>query len=214
MATTRVPAEEFTLYSSYTCTTTIKMYYTSSGSYVDRDQTTSASRPALASRTVAFDVQLPVGAKIKSARVHATISSSVYTPSVLTIAGQGVSLNSEALVDVTLPEDGTQLKVPFYYSTSTPVHDHADDPNATFSQTWQYDVPSADNCDIRIATWTLKHNSSVKFSNVYLLIELDGGSVYKAEGDKLVPYQLYHAEDGKLVPYQVYHAEDGKLVAY
>ena len=63
-------------------------------------------------------------------------------------------------------------------------------------------------------TATGYHSGATTIFEIYLLIETAGGYIYRAEGGKLVPYQLCRAEGGKLVPYQLHHAENGKLVPY
>lgn len=61
---------------------------------------------------------------------------------------------------------------------------------------------------------TGSHSGTTTVSEIYLLIETEGGYIYLGEGGKLVPYQLCRGEDGKLVPYQLHHAEGGKLAPY
>lgn len=96
----------------------------------------------------------------------------------------GVAPDSAGLVDVEIDPAATSVNVAFSFRA----------------------VGSTSVTGIRTDT-TLVHD-------VYLLIETGGGQIYRAEGGKLVPYQLCRAEGGQLVPYQLCRAEGGQLVPY
>jgi hypothetical protein len=62
---------------------------------------------------------------------------------------------------------------------------------------------------------TYYHSLDANIKEVYLLVEYKmKGLIYRAVGDKLVPYQIYHAENDKLVPYLLFKDENNTLVQY
>ena len=129
------------------------------------------SGPSVDTKVITFEYDLPEGTTIKSAKVH---SSWTYPTSGFFFRRvNGAAPDSESMVDVEIDPEASSVEVGFSFKARG-------DTNATGYRTGS----------------TLVHD-------VYLLIETgSGGSyIYRAEGGKLVPYQLCRAEGGKLVPY-------------
>lgn len=190
-----IKASDFTLTSSWTCSWWLYIELPVNISHL----MSSATDASLASETVTFTgLSIPSGAKVKSAKVHSSWGGSLYGIDTRTVNGK--TPDSEGFVEIEPPASGaTSVEVIFRFRAKK------DDPDTHITG------PLAEG-----VTYTHDHSSSVKVSEVYLLIELEGGGgyVYRAENGKLVPYQLHHAENGKLVPYRLHKAEGGQLVPY
>lgn len=185
MAQIRVDADDFSLRSSYSC---IYELAEVTGEATSR-YTTSATT---GTTNVKFAFDLPSGATVRSAEVHATLGTPAWSPEICTINGMTVSTGSTVSVPVEIENGADSITVPFVYKCKPVLHtDHG-------------------------SVETTNHYGSIPYTDVYLLIETSGGSgyVYRAEGGQLVPYQLCRAEGGQLVPYQLNRAEGGQLVPY
>lgn len=189
--------DTITLTSGWSCT--IVYLYNSTGSFngvSSRSQTT----PKTVTSSVKFTVDLPVGAEMIGAKVHATYE----------IKGR----NGQFLINNIEPDaDGFAILDVADFSSS--------DVEVEFS--WKANPDSRTSHDSTNPTYngnssqskTYWHSSDVEIKQVDLLVEYKmNGLIYRAVGDKLVPYQIYHAENEKLVPYQLFKAVDNALVRY
>jgi len=210
MAQIKVPAASFGLLCEFKCSTTEIWQNVGGTRQVISVEHGIYETPAPQSKTVAFAVDLPEGAVIKSAKVFATLNSPLYGAEICRINGVAVDVLKTVSVDVEIADGATVVEVPFRFLCGTPTHTHAT--NSSFADiiwreddgSWGYDK------------WLYRHESRLDYESVYLLIEYEGGAgyVHRAEGGKLVPYRLCRAEGGKLVPYRLHRAEAGKLVPY
>ena len=182
MAETKVTYNSFSLTSRWSCKTTY--YYNSSGGFNTSTNTTSGL--TVSRETVRFPVSLPDGTTIKSAKVYAKRTNGLYGGKLLI---GGVWLGGEGFVTLEslIVSDG-YVEVEFAWTAYT------DDSSAHRSEYPTYNGTSSQST-------TKNHASTTTVSEIYLLIENAGGTLYRAEGGKLVPYQLCRAEGGKLVPY-------------
>ena len=197
MAQLKVAVDNFNLNAVWTC----YFYYHDDGvSGYPRTWQTGGD----ISKTITFTYELPENSVITGARVHSAWDGSLFGIKTKTI--NGVEPDEEGYVTVDHANaTETSLEVEFYFEAE----------KDTPSTHPEYET-LVEGCESN-KTYTLgSHTSSVRVSEVYLLIEYEGGSgyIYHAEDGALVPYQLFHAEDGVLVPYHFQHAEDGALVPY
>ena len=209
----KIQVAEFGISTPFKCRTEVYTVYNEDRTEELRQVIhTYTEPPSTATITKDFAFELPEGASIKSAKIYATIGPTTYGAEKLTINGVGVSANSTVAIAVTVGSGATSVSVPFTFLSKTVQHDHFSDGSGYYTNDggW-YD-------DTLLSVVKYDHAGTVRFSNVYLLIEYDGGSgsgyVYRAESGELVPYRLCRAESGELVPYQLCRAEGGELVPY
>lgn len=195
MAEIKVTYGNFTLTSRWSCKTTY--YYNSGGSFNTSANTVSGL--TVSRGTVRFPVDLPDGTTIQGAKVHAAHTSGLFGGK-LEIAGVRPDGNGFVTLGP-LVVSGGYVEIEFAWTAYT------DGSSAHQSEYPTYNGTSSQSV-------TRNHASTTNVSDVYLLIGNAGGSLYRAEGGKLVSYQLCRAEGGKLVPYQLCRAEGGKLVPY
>ena len=197
MAQQTITADDFRLTSTWSCRVVYK--YDTSGNFTG--STCTQSSLVTASNTVRFAVDLPSGAKVSSAKVHASHTTGLYGG---TFKIAGSSPDSDGFVELSSPDfSAGYIDVAFSWTANT-------DGSTAHSG----EAPAYNGSTPRIVV--KDHESPSNVTEVYLLIETSGGTgyIYHAEDGVLVPYQLYHAEDGALVPYQLQHAEGGVLVPY
>lgn len=157
-----IKAPDFALTSSWTVVT---------GSNGVKEIT---SGPTTDSRTITFTYELPYGAKVTSAKVHADWGSPLSGFAVHTI--NGVTPGDDGMVDVTIDPAQTSVNVVFAFKAMG-------------------DTTSTGN---RSATATMTD------VYLLLETTGGTGCIYHAEDGVLVPYNFYHAEGGVLVPYNLF----------
>lgn len=165
MAQVKTTPQKFNIGSPYHCRTLIYTSYTdASHENVEHQWTELTSAHAWPTTNyVTFKYELPEGAIVKSAKVHAKLGSSTYGAVTSTINGVWADPNSEALVDVTLTEGATSIVVPFVFTSKSPAHDHTFD-GGLGNEFWETDT---------LCRWTktVDHEGVLSYSDVYLLIE-------------------------------------------
>ena len=197
MAQQTIAADDFSLNSTWTCRIVYK--YDTSGNYTG--STCTQSGLTTASNTVRFAVELPSGAPVSSAKVHASHTTGLYGG---TFKIAGSSPDSDGFVELASPDfSAGYIDVTFTWTAYT------DGSTAHSSEAPAYSGSTP-------VIQTRSHESPSSISEVYLLIETEeaGGYIYRAESGQLVPYQLCRAESGQLVPYRLHRAESGQLVPY
>lgn len=153
--------EDFNLTSSWTVVT---------GSNGVKEIT---SGPSTASRTVTFAYELPAGAKVKSAKVHADWGDPLSGFATRTI--NGVTPDENGFVDVEIDPEATSIDVVFRFKANG---------NTT-------------------ATGNRSATANMTNVYLLIETSGGSGYIYRAVGGALVPYKFYHVEDGVLVPYQI-----------
>lgn len=163
-----------------------------SGWHIEEDMyenfyVSTSPAPTYGSRKITLEYKLPSGSEIKSAKVYSEWSYPTNGYGFRVKQINGVNLDDNGMVDINIEDPkATSIDLEFLYLAI---------PNVVESTGWKYAYTTV--------------------SNIKLIIEYTCGVyLYRAEGDKLVPYQLFHAEDNTLVPYQLFHAENGELVQY
>lgn len=198
MAEKKVTTSDFSLTSNWTCT--VVYLYNSSGSFnsvYSRTQTT----PSIGTKTITFSTGLPTSAKILSAKVYATYTTTGWGDGNFKINNTKISSGGSITLDSSSLSSGS-VSVTFTWQANKDTSTNHDG---------QYPGYQGNSSESR----TFSHPSTANVTNVYLLVEYQNGSIiYHAENSVLVPYQLFHAENGELVPYQIQHGEGGELVPY
>ena len=163
-----------------------------SGWHIEEDMyenfyVSTSPAPTYGSRKITLEYKLPSGSEIKSAKVYSEWSYPTNGYGFRVKQINGVDPDDNGMVDINIEDPkATSIDLEFLYLAI---------PNVVESTGWKYAYTTV--------------------SNIKLIIEYTCGVyLYRAEGDKLVPYQLFHAEDNTLVPYQLFHAENGELVQY
>lgn len=151
--------EDFNLTSSWTVVT---------GSNGVKEIT---SGPSTASRTVTFAYELPAGAKVKSAKVHADWGNPLSGFATRTI--NGVTPDGDGFVDVEIDPEATSIDVMFKFKA-----------NGNTTSTGNREAVAC-MTDVYLLIETSGGS----------------GYIYHAENGELVPYKFYRAEGGVLVPY-------------
>ena len=187
MAQMTIPADGFTLNSTWSCR--VVYTYNSTGSFLS--STCTQSNLATATKTVRFPVNVQTGEKVASVKVHAK-----YTTGLLggdfKIGDAKPDENGFVTLSVTDFSAG-YIDVTFSWKAYT------DGSGAHGSEYPTYNGSISQ-------TVTKSHESPSDVSSVYLLIETAGGCIYHVEEGKLVPYNIYHAENNGLVLYTLYGA--------
>lgn len=152
-----------------------------------------------ASNVVTFSYELPKRAKVKNVKVHSKWEGSLF--GIRGKAVNGVDVGDDGFVTIDNFDDSkTSISVEFLLTAEK------DDPRSYHKDDIEnYEISSAVDKTITLGS----HTSSVKVTEVYLLIEYEddqGGYIYHAENGVLVPYNFYHAEGGVLVPYYMFGA--------
>lgn len=184
MAQMTIPADGFTLNSTWSCR--VVYTYNSTGSFLS--STCTQSNLTTATNTVRFSVSLPMGAKVKSAKVHAAHTTGL-------LGGKFLINEAEPDEDGFVTLNDTDFSAG-YVDVAFSWKAYTDGSSAHGSEYPTYNGTSSQ-------TVTRSHESPSTVSDVYLLLETTGGTGY-----------IYHAEDGVLVPYSFYRAENGALVLY
>lgn len=164
MAQLKIPADNFNLMCYFTCRTFDKYEPDAGGetaTYLGRFHT-KLNTPETASADIRFNVDVPSGATITSAKVCATLSSPLYGANTCTINGVSVSTGNRVEVDVTIPDDATSLNVPCRFLCNNPSHTHdpgSETPFIFTSGGYEYH------------NWYYDHESRLDYTDVCLLIE-------------------------------------------
>lgn len=205
MAKAYFPVDNFNLASVYACE------YVSEYDWGDigNAEVFAASNPTqstIATKTVTFNFSLPSGAKVKSAKVFATLGTPDYGAYFSTINDVSVGTSATVSVDVPLADNATSVDVKFSFKCNNPSHAHG--ANGTVVGTHM-------DGNVEIKDYKYSHTSTLEYTNVYLQIEYEGKNpIYRSVDGVLIPYKIYCAENGTLVPYQLYRGENGELVSY
>lgn len=167
MAQLKIPVDNFTLRSKFTCFTTQVYKYPYPNSYEGTPTHTGTdygihSAASLITKTVTFSLDVPQGAVITGAKVYATLGSAPYGASTCTINGETVSHNNTVCVDVAIADGASSVDVAFRYkcvehSTEHSVSGFAD----RLSQSGQYEY----------RTYYFEHSSNLEYTDVYLLVD-------------------------------------------
>lgn len=184
MATIEVPANEFVLKSTFTCTTTY--YYNSTGSL--NSSKNAVSNLKSGKKTVSFPVALSSGKKIVSAKVHATHTTGLIGGT-FTIDGKTPDAQNFVTLDNPDASSGS-IDVEFEWESYKHTTASHSGENPSYNGNSSQSV-------------VRNHESPSTIDKVYLLIETSGGGIYCAKNGELVPYKFYHTENGELVPYQI-----------
>lgn len=165
MAQLRIPVDDFNLVCRFTCLTQV-IYDTDenggTGAYMDTRYGIKTA-PETASKTVTFGVNLPNGAMIKSAQVHAKIGSPLYGADTSKINGVSAGVANTVAIDVDIADGATTVDVPFQFLCHTPSHAHE---NAGFA-----DNITSSPSGLQYHNFYYSHESSLEYKDVYLLIE-------------------------------------------
>lgn len=185
-----VTGDTFALKSTFTYERTEKYYFTASGTLVDHTDEAYVIPPSEDKQYVPFDFELPRGAIVKKAYVCAKLGSGKYPVDTLTIAGTPVSDGSEVKVPVTIQNGQNHTDVQFAYSCS----DYAFDPDTytrwVVTDYWEYEVPTANNCNIHTFVDKAYPESVVRVIKPYLVIEYTmPGGLWSLEGETIEPEQ-------------------------
>lgn len=163
MAQLKIAVDDFNLNASWTC------YYRwpSGASWYNVWQS-----DAVATKQVTFPYELPENSVVKSAKVHSTWSGSLY--GIKTNAINGIEPDADGFVEIDCSDaTGTSLSVEFVFEAST-------DNIAN-----NHDLDGVINGGEEDQTYTVgSHTSSVKVSDIYLLLEYE--SAYTPP--ELLPY--------------------------
>lgn len=131
------------------------------------------SGPTTASVPVTFTYELPSGANVTSAKVHANWGSPLSGFAIRTI--NGVTPDSDGMVNVEINPAATSITVTFRFKANG---------NTT-------------------ATGNRSAVASLTDVYLLIETSGGSGYIYRVENGVLVPYKFYRAEGGKLVPYQI-----------
>lgn len=197
MAQLRIDADGFMLTSTWVCRVTYK-YSTSDNS--PSGSTCQQLNFSSATNTVQFDVSMPSGAEVLSAKVHADHTTGLY--------GGAFKINN-----ITPDDDGfVKIDAPDFSSGSIDVQfSWAANMDSTTAHAGE--APEFNGSYSRVVA--TDHESPSTITNVYLLIEYkQNGLIYRAVSGAIVPYQIYRAEGGSLAPYQLFKAVNGELIQY
>jgi hypothetical protein len=186
-------ADDFNLNATWDC---YGLFPSNGDSYDDMRVWHSPQEPD-ASNTVTFAYELPKRATIKHVKVHSKWSGSTHGINKKTVNGVEVDADGFAVIE-TPDESANSIAVEFAFVAGTDdiwdAHSHV-----------LYQIADGGEDDRAYSVGS--HTSSVKVTEVYLLIEYEddqGGYIYHAENGVLVPYNFYRAEGGVLVPYNMF----------
>ena len=159
MAEIKVSAEDFNLTSEWTVVT---------GSNGVKEIT---SGPSTASRPVTFAYELPAGAKVKSAKVHADWGNPLSGFATRTI--NGVTPDGDGFVEVEIDPAATSITVTFRFKANG---------NTT-------------------ATGNRSAVASMTEVYLLIETKGGSGYLYRLENGELVPYKFHRVENGTLISY-------------
>lgn len=201
MASIRIDAADFHISSSYTCVTVNEYWYIGDSLSESREPAgTSTTDPTRGTHVVHFDLAELGGAKVTSAKMYATLGSPLNGEAVSTINGVSVGTSDTVSVDIPIADGAASVDVECVFACNAVWHSHGDGSGADHElSAYDYDI-----YNVSVETWRYSHQSSLSYTDVYLLIECESGTdgcIYRAENGTLVPYKFHRAEGGKLVPY-------------
>lgn len=193
--TLTISAEPLILHATWT--STVSCVFNADGSLY-RCSVEHSNESISPSKVVRFPINLPAGAKLSGARVHAVFSTGLYGGEGR-INGQRPGSDGFVPLSISGYSAGT-VDVPFTWTAYL-------DSESTYRH--------LTNGSSLSATYTYEKASTCRVTEVYLEVQYKPPCAFRlAENGALVPYQLYRAERGALVPYQLWRAEDGVLVSY
>lgn len=221
MAELKIKCADFTLASSFTCTTTREITYsTTTGQVTNTNTYNSVGSSSTGETSIDFTYTIPNNVTVQNAYVYATIGSSTMGYGVKTskINGESVGYAKTVSVDVTdqIVESGEgTLTVHFAFQCNANADGHSHT-SGTASETRRENDEENNAWWKDISIWYTTHQDNLPYSNVYLLIEYkyNSGSIYLANNGELTQYNIFRAESGALVPHLLYHVEDGQLAQY
>lgn len=127
--------------------------------------------PTMDEEEVRFPLNLPRGAIVKNAYVHAKLGSGKYPVKTLSIAGRPVSHGSTVQVPVPVNAGADCVYFKFEYECDDSSFDPDSFTQYVTTDYWEYEVASENNCDIHTFVDTAYCESVVNVSDLYLVVE-------------------------------------------
>lgn len=171
MAQLKVPVDDFRLKCTYTCKTEQTWRTDDAGAPTTLYLTTYAisAYPQTVTQYVRFAVDLPEGAVVTSATVHATLDNPLYGAAVSTINGQDAAPLATSSIEVEIADGETSVVVPFRFCCGAVSHQH--DPDAGDFTDSDNDVVDTETDIYYKRYYWWEHESYLHYTDVYLLIE-------------------------------------------
>lgn len=181
MAQLKITADGFYLVSEYRCLRTAYEGRDCDNEVAESNETysTSTTTPSRILRAVTFEYELPEGVVVTGAKVYATLGSPLNGAKVCTINGVSVGTFATVYADVAIDATASSVTVPFAFQTNAVYHNHDSSEATGISDTRRDQVSSDDAVDIwwkEYTTYYTNHQSSLSYSDVYLLIDYAEGS--------------------------------------
>lgn len=166
-----VMASGLTLNSAFDCVFQDIYYLTAAGTLLKSETKQWVEDAATDIKYAWFNFDLPPGAIVKSAKVHATFGRGKCPKETLTIAGVPVGYGSSVTVPIGVSDNASSTSVRFTYKCVEQYIDPGDLPHCTTTESVRYEVPEYNNCTIRTFTDRADDVSSVYVSDLYLTLE-------------------------------------------
>lgn len=166
MVQIKVAADNFNLSCRYVCCV-MEVWDHEKDDYIAASRRYISDHAVTASKTVAFNVNIPDGAVIEKAQLHAKVGlpyTPLYGSKVSTINGIEVGAGCAACVDIEIPSGATTVEVPFRFlcneeehTSHSPNYGSPDYKETYGTKDYEY--------------YYFPHDSTMSYADVYLLIE-------------------------------------------